>query len=97
MIFDDEVDTAGSIMETARVIKEAGAKDIYVGCTHGVLSGPAIERIKESDIKELVITNTIPLTPEKQIDKIVVVSLSELFGEAIKRINEAESIGELFE
>lgn len=97
LIFDDEVDTAGSIMETARVIKEAGAKDIYVGCTHGVLSGPAIERIKESDIKELVITNTIPLTPEKQIDKIVVVSLSELFGEAIKRINEAESIGELFE
>ena len=96
-IFDDEVDTAGSIMETVRVLKNAGVKDIYVGCTHGILSGPAIERIKNSDIKELVMTNTVPLPPEKQTDKIVVVSISELFGEAIKRINEATSIGELFE
>jgi ribose-phosphate pyrophosphokinase len=97
LIFDDEVDTAGSIMETVRVVKENGAKDVYVGCTHGVLSGPAIERIKNSELKELVMTNTIPLTPEKQIDKITVISLSELFGETIKRINEATSIGELFE
>ena len=84
-------------METVDVIKKYGAKDIYVGCTHGVLSGPAIERISNSSIKELVMTNTIPLTKEKQIDKIVVVSISELFGEAIKKINEATSIGELFE
>jgi len=97
LIFDDEVDTAGSIMETVRVVKKFGAKDVYVGCTHGVLSGPAIERIKESELKELVMTNTIPLPSEKQLDKIVVVSLSELFGEAIRRINEATSIGELFE
>ena len=97
LIFDDEVDTAGSIMETVKVVKEFGAKDVYVGCTHGVLSGPAIERIRNSEIKELVMTNTIPLTPEKQIDKIVVVSMSELFAEAMKRIHEATSIGELFE
>lgn len=97
LVFDDEVDTAGSITETVEVIKKFGAKDVYVGCTHGVLSGPAIERIKASDIKELVMTNTIPLSKEKQIDKIVVVSISELFAEAIKRINEATSIGELFE
>ena len=97
LVFDDEVDTAGSIMETAEVIKKFGAKDVYVGCTHGVLSGPAIERIRNSEIKELVMTNTVPLPPEKQIDKIVVVSMSELFAEAIKRINEATSIGELFE
>lgn len=97
LIFDDEVDTAGSIMETVKVVKQFGAKDVYVGCTHGVLSGPAIERIKDSEINELVMTNTIPLTPEKQIDKIVVVSMSELFAEAMKRINEATSIGELFE
>ena len=97
LIFDDEVDTAGSIMETVDVIKKYGAKDIYVGCTHGVLSNPAIERIRNSEIKELVMTNTIPLNKEKQIDKIVVVSISELFAEAIKRINEAISIGELFE
>ena len=97
LIFDDEVDTAGSIMETVKVVKQFGAKDVYVGCTHGVLSGPAIDRIKDSEIKELVMTNTIPLTPEKQIDKIVVVSMSELFAEAMKRIHEATSIGELFE
>ena len=98
IIFDDEVDTAGSIMETVKVVKKAGAKEIYVGCTHGVLSGPAIERIKEcKELKELVMTNTVPLPTKKQLDKIVVVSLSELFANAIKRINEATSIGELFE
>ena len=96
IIFDDEVDTAGSIIQTVEVIKKYGCKDIYVGCTHGVLSGPAIERIKNSDIKELVMTNTIPLPKEKQIDKIVQVSISELFGEAIRRIHDEESMGELF-
>lgn len=97
LVFDDEVDTAGSIMETVEVIKKFGAKDVYVGCTHGILSGPAIDRISKSTLKELVMTNTVPLPKEKQIDKIVVVSISELFGEAIKRIHEETSIGELFE
>ena len=97
LVFDDEVDTAGSIIETVEVIKKFGAKDVYVGCTHGVLSGPAIERISNSQIKELVMTSTIPLTKEKQIDKISVVSIAELFAEAIKRIHEATSVGELFE
>ena len=97
LVFDDEVDTAGSIMETVEVIKKFGGKDVYVGCTHGVLSGPAIERIANSTVKELVMTNTIPLPEEKQIDKIVVVSISELFAEAIKRIHEETSIGGLFD
>lgn len=97
LVFDDEVDTAGSIIETVEVIKKFGAKDVYVGCTHGILSGPAIDRIKNSEIKELVMTSTVPLSKEKQIDKIVVVSISELFAEAIKRIHEETSIGELFD
>ena len=97
IIFDDEVDTAGSISETIEILTKAGAKDIYVGCTHGVLSGPAIERIKKANIKELVMTNTIPLSDEKNIDKIKVLDIAPLFAEAIKRINEATSIGELFE
>ena len=97
LIFDDEVDTAGSIMETVDVIKKFGANDVYVGCTHGILSGPAIERIQKSQIKELVMTNTVPLPEEKKIDKISVVSISELFGEAIRRIHEETSIGELFD
>lgn len=97
LIFDDEVDTAGSIMETVRVVKQFGAKDVYVGCTHGILSGPAIDRIDNSELKELVMTNTVPLPDSKKINKITVVSISNLFGEAIKRIHEATSIGELFE
>lgn len=95
-IFDDEVDTAGSLTETVMVLKKNGAKDIYFGCTHGVLSGPAIERIKNSDIKELVITDTVPLTEEKKIDKITVLSVAEMFGEVIRRNNEKHPIGELF-
>ncbi|MEE0865217.1 MAG: ribose-phosphate pyrophosphokinase [Clostridia bacterium] len=97
IIFDDEIDTAGSMMETVKVLKKFGAKNIYAGCTHGVLSGPAIERIKNSEIKELVITNTIPLTEEKKLDKITVLSIAPLFAETIKRINEERPLGELFE
>lgn len=95
IIFDDEIDTAGSMMETVRVLNEFGAKSVYAACTHGVLSGPAIERIKNSPIKELVITNTIPLTDEKKIDKIKVVSIAPLFAETIKRLNEKKALGEL--
>ena len=97
IIFDDEIDTAGSMMETVKVLKKYNVKNIYAGCTHGVLSGPAIERIKNSDIKELVITNTIPLTEDKKIDKITVLSIAPLFAETIKRINEERPLGELFE
>lgn len=97
IIFDDEIDTAGSMMETVKVLKKFGAKNIYAGCTHGVLSGPAIDRIKNSEIKELVITNTIPLSKEKQLDKITVLSIAPLFAETIKRINEERPLGELFE
>ena len=97
LIFDDEVDTAGSIMETVNVIKKFGAKDVYVGCTHGILSGPAIDRIKTSELKELVMTNTVPLPEHKRIDKIRVVPISGLFAEAIQRIHEEKSMGELFD
>ena len=96
VIFDDEVDTAGSMIETANILEQFGAREIYAGCTHGVLSGPAIERIKNSPIKELVITNTVPVPEEKKIDKITVLSMAPLFAEAIKRINEAKPLGDLF-
>ena len=97
LIFDDEVSTAGTMIEAASILKEHGAKEIYAGATHGVLVGPAIERIKNSEIKELVVTNTIPLEPEKRIDKIKVVSIAPLFAEAIRRINEGIPMGDLFE
>ena len=97
IIFDDEIDTAGSMMETVGILEHFGAKEIYAGCTHGVLSGPAIERIQKSALKELVITNTIPLPPEKQIPQIHVLSIAPLFAEAIKRLNESKAMGDLFE
>ena len=97
IIFDDEIDTAGSMIETVKVLQKFGAKNIFAGCTHGVLSGPAIERIKNSGIKELVVTNTIPLSEEKRIDNIKILSIAPLFAEAIKRINEERPLGELFE
>lgn len=97
IIFDDEIDTAGSMMETVSILERFGAKEIYAGCTHGVLSGPAIERIQNSALKELVITNTIPLPKEKQIPQIHVLSIAPLFAEAIKRLNESKAMGDLFE
>lgn len=96
IIFDDEIDTAGSMMETVKVLNQFGAKNIYAGCTHGILSGPAIERIKDSAIKELVVTNTVPLPEEKRIDKITILSIAPLFAEAIKRIHNEDPLGELF-
>lgn len=95
IIFDDEVDTAGSMIETAKILEKFRARNIYAGCTHGILSGPAIERIKNSAIKELVVTNTVPLSKEKQIEKITVLSIAPLFAEAIKKIHENKPLGEL--
>ena len=97
IIFDDEISTAGTLIETVKILQREGAKSIYAACTHGVLAGPAIERIKNSPIKELVITNTIPLEEEKKLDKITVLSIAPLFAEVIRRVNEARSLGDLFE
>lgn len=96
VIFDDEIDRGSSIMNAVHVLEEYNAKEIYAACTHGVLSGPAVERIASSSIKELVITNTIPLKPEKKIDKIKVLTVAPTFAEAIKRIHEGHSMGEMF-
>jgi len=97
LIFDDEISTAGTLVEAANILKEHGAKEIYAGAAHGVLVGPAIERIEKSPIKEVVVTNTIPVEEEKRIDKIKIVSIAPLFAEAIKRINEGQPLGDLFE
>lgn len=96
VIFDDEVDRGSSIMNAVKVLESYNVKEIYAACSHGVLSGPAIERIKNSSIKEFIITNTIPLAPEKQIDKIKVLTVAPIFAEAIKRIHEGHSMGEMF-
>ena len=97
LLVDDMIDTAGTLVQGAQALIENGAKEVYACATHGVLSGPAIERIQNSPIKELVITDTIPLPPEKQIDKIRVLSVAPIFAEAIDRIYEDLPVSILFE
>jgi ribose-phosphate pyrophosphokinase len=97
IILDDMVDTAGTLTQGADALKSRGAARIYACCTHPVLSGPSIERLKESPIDRLVVTNTIPLNKEAQyFSKIDVLSVSELLGEAIKRIFNSHSVSTLF-
>lgn len=94
---DDIIDTAGTIVNGAMALLERGAKEVYACCTHPVLSGPAIERIQNSPIKELIVTNTIALPQEKKMEKIRVLSVAPLMGEAIIRIHEDLSVSKLFD
>ena len=96
IMLDDMIDTAGTITNAANALKKFGAKDIYACCTHAVLSGPAIERIENSAISELIVLDTIRLPKEKEIDKIKVLTVAEMFGEAIKKIFSNESVSVLF-
>jgi ribose-phosphate pyrophosphokinase len=96
LIVDDIMDTARTISEVAIILKKNGARDIYACATHGVLSGGAIDSLKRSPIKELVLSNTIPLTPEKRIAKIKVLSIAKLLAEAIRRIHQEKSVSSLF-
>jgi len=97
IIVDDIVATAGSLVEAGNALKKAGAKDIYAAIVHPVLSGPAIDRIEKSNIKELVVTNTIPAGKDKLMQKIKVLSVAGLLGEAIMRIHKEKSISALFD
>ncbi|HEU4341156.1 MAG TPA: ribose-phosphate pyrophosphokinase [Candidatus Binatia bacterium] len=97
ILLDDMVDTAGTLTMAADALKKEGAKRIIGCCTHPVLSGPAIERIETSALEELIVTNTIPLAPEAhRSNKIKVLSVAHLIGEAIRRTHEEESISSLF-
>ncbi|GAA0121096.1 MAG: ribose-phosphate diphosphokinase [Clostridium argentinense] len=97
ILIDDMIDTAGTICNGANALVERGAKEVYACCSHAVLSGPAIERIEASAIKELVMLDTIQLTEEKRIDKIKILSVAPIFAEAIKRIYEDISVSKLFD
>jgi ribose-phosphate pyrophosphokinase len=97
IILDDMIDTAGTLTQAARALKENGASAIYACATHGVLSGPAIERINNSVIEEIVLTDTIPLgDKEQQTGKVRMLSIADLLAEAIRRIHEDESVSSLF-
>ncbi len=97
VIVDDEILTGSTLMEGARVLMDRGATEVYAGVTHALLSGSAVEDLKESALVELVVTDTIPLPPEKRIPQIEVLSMAPMIGEAIGRIHTGRSVGELFQ
>jgi ribose phosphate pyrophosphokinase-like protein len=96
IIVDDEIDTAGTLVEIVRALEREGVTEMYACATHGVLSDPAIERIRDSVLREVVITDSVPLPAAKRLPKITTISVAPLIGEAIKRIHRGESVGALF-
>lgn len=96
-VVDDIVDTAGSLCEGAKALAEYGARDVYAAVCHPVLTDPATERIRNSNIKELIVTNSLPIPKEKIQDKLTVLSIAPLLGEAILRIFHDASVSQLFD
>lgn len=96
VVFDDEIDTAGSLTQAVQILHESGARHVYGCATHGVFSPPAIERLQTCDIKELVVTNTVPVPPEKRLPNMTILSIAPLLGEVMRRIHLGISVGEMF-
>ena len=96
ILVDDMIDTAGTIVSATEVLKAKGATDVWAMATHGVLSGPAIDRLKNAAIDRVVITNTIPLPPEKELDKIEVLSVARIIADALNAVFEDTSVSEIF-
>jgi len=97
LLFDDEVDTGGSLAGAAAALQKRGATEVYACCTHPILSGSGVKRIAESRIKELVVTDTVPVPEEKRVAKITVLPTASLIGEAIHRIHAGLSVGAMFQ
>jgi ribose-phosphate pyrophosphokinase len=97
LLSDDMIDTAGTMAEAARALKERGANDIYACATHALLSGPAVERLSNAPFKEIVVTNTVPVPEEKRFPQLTVLSVDELLGRAIRYTHSNESVSSLFE
>lgn len=97
VVLDDMVDTGGTLVKSEEALRQGGARRVFAACTHAVLSGEAVGRIENSDIEKLIVTNTIPLRENtKSCKKIILLSVASLFGEAIRRINEGQSVSSLF-
>ena len=96
-MFDDMISTAGSICGAADLVKRKGAAQIHVAATHGVLAGPAIDRLRDAPVDSIVITDSVPLPPEKMLPNIKILSVAPMLGEAIKRIHHHESISTIFQ
>src|SRR5688500_2521934 len=97
LIPDDMIDTAGTVSETARALKKLGARDIYICATHGLLSGPAVQRLKDAPISEVVITDSVVVTEDKRFDRLRVLSVGELLAKAIRFTHSEQSVSSLFD
>jgi ribose-phosphate pyrophosphokinase len=97
ILVDDMIDTGSTIVSAARQLKDAGAADVIIVATHGILSGPAIDRLKNAPINEVVLTNTLPIPPERQIDGMTVLSIAPLIARAIREVFEDGSVTSLFD
>jgi ribose-phosphate pyrophosphokinase len=96
VIFEDEIATGGTLLSSIATLKAAGARSIHAGAVHGVLCGPAIERLHNADIDSVVVTNTVNRSPDKQLAKLTTLTVAPLFAAAIERIHSGESVGALF-
>lgn len=97
VIIDDEIDTAGTLCQTVQALCERGVIEVYAAATHGVLSGPAVQRLRATPLREVVLSDTVPLPEEKRLDRIHVLTVAPLLGEAIRRIHTGQSVGALFQ
>ena len=97
LVIDDEIDTAGTITEAVRILRERGSKEAIIAGYHGLLTGPAIERLKAADVREIVVTDTIPIAGEKRLPNLTVLPVAPLLGDAIGRIHSGQSVGALFQ
>lgn len=97
VIFEDEISTGGTLIATVDTLKRAGARSIHAGAVHGVLCGPAIERLRTAPIDSIVVTDTVYIPPQKKLDKLTTLTVAPLFAAAIERIHSGESVGALFE
>ena len=97
LLADDMIDTAGTVSEAARALKDLGARDVYVCATHALLSGPAVERLSKAPVTEVTVTDTVSIPPEKRFEKLCVLSVGELLAKAIRYIHSEQSVSSLFE
>ncbi|MCS7070850.1 MAG: ribose-phosphate diphosphokinase, partial [Anaerolinea sp.] len=96
LLVDDEVLTGGSVVNAVNLVREEGARDVYLAFTHAYLAGEAVERLRRLDLKEIITTNTLPIPEEKRLPNMTVLSVAPLLGEVIRRAHEGRSVGELF-
>jgi ribose-phosphate pyrophosphokinase len=97
IVVDDMIDTGGTLTNGAESLLEAGAREVYAAATHAVLSDPAVDRIKNSPIRQVVVTNTLPVTPDKEIDKLMLLSIAPVIAQTVKAVFEEASVSELFQ